>query len=198
MLKQQENAVAAINADFFHNTKPDSPLGLMIREGKMVSSPVTEKPYSSLAVTNDGTAFLGDWLNHMYVSTENGNIFSIMAYNKITWNYHRITMLDSNWGEMTPGAAGEYQDIVEIIVEDDRVSEIRHGRPPTRIPSNGYVILASGQQGQSLLQGIKPGEKISFYSQTSPNLEQIQLAVGGGTVLVRDGRDRYFYGTCDR
>jgi exopolysaccharide biosynthesis protein len=188
MLQQQENTVAAINADFFHNTNPDSPLGLMVRDGRMVSSPVTEKPYSTLAVTNDGQAFLGDWHNHMYVSTENGNLFSIMAYNKITWKYHRVTMLDRNWGETTPGAAGEHRDIVEIIVEDDRVSEIRSGLPSTRIPSNGYVLLASGEQGQSLLRGIYPGERISFHSQTSPNLEQIQLAVGGGTVLVRDGR----------
>lgn len=188
MLQRADNPVAGINADFFYLTNPDSPMGIMVRDGEMVSSPVLEKPYSTLAVTNEGQAFLTDWHNHLYVSTENGGIFSISAYNKITWNYHMITMLDRNWGEKSPGAGDEYRDLVEVVVVDDVVSEVRRGLPSVTIPENGYVLLASGHNGQQLLMGIRQGERITFHDQTTPSLQNIQLAVGGGTVLVRNGQ----------
>ncbi|MEN1759138.1 phosphodiester glycosidase family protein [Anoxynatronum sibiricum] len=188
MLQRADNPVAGINADFFYLTNPDSPMGIMVRDGSIVSSPVLEKPYSTLAVTNEGQAFLTDWHNHLYVSTEAGGIFSISAYNKITWNYHMITMMDRNWGEKSPGAGDEYRDLVEVVVADGVVTEIRRGLPSVTIPENGYVLLASGQNGQQLLQGIRQGERITFYDQTTPNLQNIQLAVGGGTVLVRNGQ----------
>lgn len=99
MLSQKEHPIAAINTDFFYVTNPDSPLGIMVRDGEIISSPVTVKPFSALAITKDHQALIDAWQNHMYVSTENGTIFSIKAYNKITWNYHQTTILDRNWGE---------------------------------------------------------------------------------------------------
>lgn len=188
MMKQMDQPVAGINADFFYLTKPDSPMGIMARDGQIVSGPVLEKPFSSLIVKKDGSADLTGWNNHMYVSTENGKLFSIGAYNKITWNYHIMTILDKNWGQMTPGAADEYRDLVEVVVTDGKVKEIRRGLPAVEIPQDGYVLLASGHQGQLLYEGIRPGERITFHPQTVPRLEEIRLAVGGGTVLVQNGQ----------
>ncbi|MDW7671227.1 MAG: phosphodiester glycosidase family protein [Bacillota bacterium] len=192
MMQQMDQPVAGINADFFYLTRPDSPMGVMVRDGQLVSSPVIDKPFSSLVVTKSESADLVDWHNHLYVSTENGSLFSVYAYNKITWNYHMITILDRNWGEMTPGAADDYRDLVEIVVENGIVKEVRRGLPAVSIPANGYVLLASGQQGQTLLQGIRQGEAIAFYPQTVPSLADIKVGVGGGTVLVRNGQTVLF------
>ncbi|SDY46838.1 phosphodiester glycosidase family protein [Tindallia californiensis] len=188
MLTQKENPIAAINTDFFYVTNPDSPLGIMVRDGQVVSSPVTVKPFSALGITKDREAMIDTWQNNMYISSERGGIFSVKAYNKITWNYHQTTIMDRNWGEKSPGASDEYPDLVEIVVKDGQVQEVRRGLPAVTIPENGYVLLASGQEGNELYEAIKPSEKLTFHPQMIPSLEGIELAVGGGTPLVRNGQ----------
>ncbi len=188
MMNQLESPIAGINADYFYLTQPDSPLGIMVKNSEMISSPVFDRPFSSLTVTYDGKADLANWKNYSYISTKSGNLFSIEAYNKISWNYHKITLLDSQWGKLSPGASADYLDLVEIVVEGDTVKEIRRGLPGTEIPENGYILLASGQQGASLYKGIQLGEVITFYPHMTPKLDDIELAVGGGTVLVQNGR----------
>ena len=188
MMNQLESPVAGINADFFYLTQPDSPLGVMIKDSNIISSPVFDRPFSSLIVTYDGRADLANWNNYSYVSTEKGNLFSVEAFNKISWNYHKITLLDQNWGKMSPGASDDYRDLVEVVVQGGVVREIRRGLPAVEIPEDGYIILASGQKGATLYQGMEVGEKIIFYPQMSPSLDQLKLAVGGGTVLVQNGR----------
>lgn len=188
MLTQKNSPIAAINTDFFYMTNPDSPLGVMVRDGEMVSSPVIEKPFSALSINKDQQAIIDAWQNNMYVSSQSGKIFSIRAYNKITWNYHQTTILDHNWGEKTPGATNEYPDLVEIVVVEGEVQEVRRGLPSVTIPKDGYVLLASGHEGQRLYDEVKHGESLTFHPQTVPNMEDIQLAVGGGTPLVRNGQ----------
>ncbi len=188
LAKQVQNPVAAINADFFYLMKPDSPLGVMVKDGKLVSSPVLVKPYNALSVTAGGQASFGTWQNNLSVSTAQGTVIPVSAFNKITWNYRMVTILDRNWGAMTPGVAPDYPDLVEIVVENDVVKEIRQGQPATAIPANGYVLLASDAQGQLLAQAIASGDRISFNPNTSPNLADIRLAVGGGTLLVQNGQ----------
>lgn len=188
MMQQAANPVAGINADFFFLRNPDSPLGIMIRDGVIVSSPVSSESFRSFAITDTGRFLLTDWANHMYVSTEGGNLFSVKAYNKITWKYAHTSILDQNWGSLSPGAAPDYPDLVEVVVVDDQVKEIRTGQPPVAIPPNGYILLASHADGRALAAGITPGESITFYPQMVPQIHDIKLAVGGGTILVQDGQ----------
>lgn len=188
MAKQVQNPVAAVNADFFYLMKPDSPLGVMVKDGKLVSSPVLVKPYNALSVTNSGQASFGTWQNNLSVSTQRGITIPVSAYNKITWNYRMVTILDTSWGAYTPGASGDYPDLVEVIVADGIVTEVRQGLPPAAIPQNGYVLLASDAQGQMLVQSLAVGETVSFNPNMSPNLADIRLAVGGGTLLVQNGQ----------
>lgn len=134
----------------------------MIKDSNIISSPVFDRPFSSLIVTYDNRADLANWNNYSYVSTEKGNLFSVEAFNKISWNYHKITLLDQNWGKMSPGASDDYRDLVEVVVQGGVVREIRRGLPAVEIPEDGYIILASGQKGATLYQGMEVGEKIIF------------------------------------
>lgn len=188
MVKQLQNPVAAVNADFFYLMKPDSPLGVMVKDGKLVSSPVLVKPYNALSVTQNGQASFGTWQNNLSVSTQRGTTIPVSAYNKITWNYRMVTILDRSWGMYTPGVSADYPDLVEVVVADGMVREVRQGQPATLIPENGYVLLASDAQGQLLAQSLAMGESVVFNSAMNPNLADIRLAVGGGTLLVQNGQ----------
>lgn len=188
MAKQVPNTVAAVNADFFYLMKPDSPLGVMVKDGKLISSPVLVKPYNALSVTTAGQAYFSTWQNNLSVTTQRGETIPISAFNKITWNYCKTTILDRNWGTYTPGMAAAYADMVEIVVEDGLVKEVRQGQPPVAIPQNGFVLLASGANGQKLAASIAAGEMLVFNAATSPGIENLNLAVGGGTMLVQNGQ----------
>lgn len=188
MVKQVTNPVAAINGDFFYLMKPDSPLGVMVNDGKLVSSPVLVKPYNALSITENGQAFFGQWQNNLSISTARGAVIPVKAFNKITWNYRMVTVLDRNWGASTPGATPSWPDLVEIIVENDVVKEVRQGQPATSIPAEGYVLLASDAQGQLLAQSFTSGEEVTLSKNTAPSLDAIRLAVGGGTLLLQNGQ----------
>lgn len=186
MVKRVENPVAAINADFFYMMKPDSPLGVMVKDGQLISSPVLVKPYNVLTVLKDGQASFGPWTLNMRIANGNGLEFPVQAFNKITWNYRMMTVLDRNWGPMTPGAAEDYPDLVEVIVADGVIREIRQGLPATAIPENGFVVLASDAQGQLLAQNFRQGDELSF--DAGNGISGVDVAVGGGTLLVRNGQ----------
>ncbi|RQD67393.1 MAG: hypothetical protein D5S00_10580 [Tindallia sp. MSAO_Bac2] len=188
MLEQKTHPIAAINADYFYVTNPDSPLGVMIRKGQLISDPGTAQDFSSVIITKEMKAAINSLQNRSFITTENDIILSVGAYNRINWNYASITVLDSNWGSKTPGAAGEYSDLVEVIVKDDIVSEIRQSLPSTDIPHNGYAIIASGENGKRLKSSFNLGERVKVHPQTAPSLEGIHLAVGGGTPILRNGQ----------
>lgn len=184
MMSQVQNPLAAINADYFYLTTPDSPLGVMVQDGKMVSSTVLVKPYNVLSVTNDGQAFFGPWQNNMNLTSDKGASVPVSAYNKVTWHYAMVTILDKNWGANTPGAAADYSDLVEMVVRNGVVAEIRQGQPSTAIPQDGYVVLASGERGQFLLQTIHQGDQMTF---SPADFGGIRMAVGGGSMLIQNG-----------
>lgn len=64
MVKNKENVVAAINGDFFYMLNPDSPLGAIVKDGEMISSPIdraTVHDYATFFINNNGQAFADYW-----------------------------------------------------------------------------------------------------------------------------------------
>lgn len=193
MVKNQENVVAAINGDFFYMLNPDSPLGAVVKDGEMISSPITVHDYATFFINNDGQAFADYWKHKIYATTSSGMNIPIASINKYTDQYQYIMLIDKNWGTHSPGFNSTLQDMVEVVVIDDIVTEIRQKQPSIQIPENGYILLASKGKSQwaqadRLLSSVKVGDKITIHKEVTPDLENIKLAMGGGTVLVKDGQ----------
>lgn len=187
MVRREPQVVAAINADFFYNLTPDSPMGTIIRDGKMVSSPVIAEPFANLYVTNSGLAFADYWDFNLYITTDKGASIQLAAINKILWNYHDLLLIDSNWGAKSVGVSDTNPNMVEVVVIDDVVSEIRNRQPAIDIPENGYILLATGPKREQLLNlGI--GTQITVHTEINPNINEINTAIGGGTLLVKEGK----------
>ena len=85
MVNSIQDPVAGINGDFFNLMKTDSPLGLMVNDGAIISSPVLEKPYSTLALSSKGEGGFNTVQCNVTVETATGKTLEIDAYNKITW-----------------------------------------------------------------------------------------------------------------
>lgn len=193
MVNNNENVVAAINGDFFYMLNPDSPLGAIVKDGEMISSPVTAHDYATFFVNYDGQAFAEHWKSEIYATTSKGITIPIASINKYTDEYQYIMLIDKNWGAYSPGYSTNLQDMVEVVVVDDIVVEIRQKQPSIAIPENGYILLASKgkspwYQSDTLLNSVNVGDEISVHKNIQPNLENIKLAFGGGTILVKDGQ----------
>ncbi|QUH25818.1 phosphodiester glycosidase family protein [Serpentinicella alkaliphila] len=189
MVNRNQNVVAAINADFFYLTTPDSPMGAMIKDGEMISSPIFVENFATLSINKNNEAY-ADYLKcEIYVSTDKGNSIPVTTINKYTHEYQGIMLIDSNWGASTPGYNPKHYDMVEIVVIGDTVTEVRRQQPSTLIPQNGYVLLSSQDNARVLFDNIKVGDNLKVNTNISPFvLEDIKLAIGGGTVLVKNGQ----------
>ena len=187
MAKVHNNVIGAINGDFFYLTSPDSPMGVMVQDGKMLSSSVVDQNFGSLFVYNTNTAFTDYLKMEIFLSNiTKGSNLKIEAVNKLTWEYRMITLVDRNWGKTSPGATETRQDIVEVVIVDNKVVEIREGQPAVEIPENGYILFAVGTKGYEILNAVEVGDEIAL--DYTPDIENIKLAMGGGTLLVKNGQ----------
>ncbi|AOY74827.1 phosphodiester glycosidase family protein [Clostridium formicaceticum] len=189
MVNRNNNVIAAINTDFFYMTNPDSPLGAMIKDGEVISSPIFVDNFATLAVNKNNQAFADYWQYEIYVTTDKGKSIPVTTINKYTHEYQSIMLIDKNWGTNTPGYNEKHYDMAEVVVIGDTVVEVRRQQPSTVIPQNGYVLLASQDNAKILYDNLQVGDRVKVNTQIKPYaLEDIKLAIGGGTVLVKDGQ----------
>lgn len=198
MVKNTGNVVSAINGDFFYMLSPDSPLGTIIKNGEVISTPVTAHDYATFFINYAGEAFVDYWgkeywRDELYATTCSGINIPISTINKYTDEFQYIMLIDRNWGTHSPGFSANLQNMVEVVVIDDIVVEIRQEQPPVEIPENGYILLASKGKtawGQSdlLFSCVQVGDRITINKNIRPDLENIKLALGGGTILLKDGQ----------
>lgn len=188
MAKKNQNVVGAINSDFFYFSNPDSPMGMMIKDGKMISSPGLVNNFATLYVTDQNTGFANYLTSTMKIITDKGKEVQIQAINKITWEYRMTTLIDRNWGTHSPGADEARPDHVEVVVVDNKVVEVRKGQAPVEIPESGYIIYATGVRANDLLQNLQVGDLLDLKVSMNPDIESIELAIGGGTLLVSNGQ----------
>ncbi len=196
MVDNEDDVVAAMNGDFFYMMNPDSPLGAIIEDNKIISSPVNRENGNNFAtfyVNNTGQAF-ADYCNYnLSATTSSGAQIPITSINKYTDKYQYTMLIDKNWGANSPGYSEDLKQMVEVVVIDDTIKEIRKNQPSVEIPEDGYILLAAKEnspwaQSDKLLSSVNVGDKITINTDITPNIENIKLALGGGTVLVKDGQ----------
>lgn len=180
------NAIAGINADFFYYNHFSTPVGPIIKDGKFVSSTNNStKPYPVFFVDNDKKSFI-DVLHCTYeVIGENKDPLKVYSINK-DGSFDGVTMFDKGWSEKTVGNT-YVNDLTEVIVEDDKVISITTGQIPVDMPENGYTLVGKGFAGEQLKAYFKIGDKVKLKIQPSLDLSDIDTAIGGGALLVKDG-----------
>ncbi|RKD32314.1 phosphodiester glycosidase family protein [Thermohalobacter berrensis] len=191
MVKEKE-AIAGINGDFFSTEAKPYPLGAVISEGKIVSSPYDfNKDLPVFSVDEDKKPLISYWNWEMSVIPENGKPIKISTINKYSKFTNVVVMYNKHWNGKTPGNTN-YSDIVEVLVEDNIVKDIRIGQPPTDIPEDGYVLISRGPTGMNLANNFNIGDKVKIDIKGEIDYKKIKAAIGGGTFLVKDGEKTDF------
>lgn len=191
-LVTNSKAVAGVNGDFFTYNPIPYPMGTFIEDGEIISSPI-ERAYALptfyLDIFNNADITFFD-RSMKITSLESGKSVNISIINKAA-DMNMVTLLNRNWGSKSFGSKYNNEangEMVEMVVVDDVVKEIRIGQEAVAIPDNGYVICVRGERKEPLLENFKVGDRVKLELGTSPNLENIKFAIGGGSIILRDGQ----------
>ncbi|MEW6173112.1 MAG: phosphodiester glycosidase family protein [Bacillota bacterium] len=203
-MAERAGAVAAINGDFF-NMSEGRPLGVLVRDEKILSSPMQRSDHYSFAMLRDGTPLIDLLRFTGTVSAPEGlSFYSLAGINKSSYwavvdgqsvnsDVYALHMYTPAWGAVSRGAAPGQSDIVELVVSGGLVQEIRQGLPGVAIPKYGYVLRGHGTAAAFLLDNFHVGDPVTVNYQIEPIDKNILSAVGGQALLVDNGRrvDRF-------
>jgi len=194
-LAEAHGAIAAVNAGFFNSlgegkAYPDGPV---VKNGELLTTPgwynKSKNEMASLSLTNSGQIFFHYWKNDLILSGPDNTEFTVSQYNQPSRkNYQDITVWDSKWAELSLGASETYPDLVEIVVAQGRIKEIRRAMPAVEIPTDGFVVISRGEQAAKLLQNLKLNDKVEFKIYSSPDWTDLQMSASGASILVKDGK----------
>jgi len=194
-LAKSRGAVAAINASFFNPTGngtgyPDGPI---VESGKIISASAEYNLYNdvmaSFSIDKLNNVMYDYWKTSIELIAPNGRSIPVAQYNKPSkTGYTDITIFDRRWGEYSQGVSSSYPDIVEIVVDDGMVVEIRKSQPAVAIPANGFVIVSRSSNAALLEENFKVGDNIEMNIKTTPDWKNLNMSVTGASILVKDGK----------
>jgi flagellar hook assembly protein FlgD len=184
----------AIDGDYFDAT--GAPSGMLMRNGVLESAPAAGR--SSLGIAADGTlttarvSSAGIWQGKglrrpMLLNSPAG-----------TGNFSLYTPV---YGTATPRESGVVEAVIGSLPPatldtplDGTVTQVT-AAGGTRIPPGGGVLVARGTQSTTQLKAEAPvGQKVEVQLSLSPDWSNLASAIGGGPLLVQDGRPIFHAG----
>lgn len=184
---EKSGAIAGINGDFFNTQPVSSAMGTLINNGEIISSPI-EKAYAlpTFYLTSSNVAKIEYMDRSMKAeNATSGQKIIINTINKVTKDFDTVTLLNKHWGKQSIGKK-YHRDLIEVIVSNNVVTDVRVGMNAVDIPRDGYVLAVRGERTQGL-EKFKVGDSVNLNISTTPDINQIKFAIGGGSIILKDG-----------
>ncbi len=186
-----EATVASVNGDLFSWTD-GHPTGGLIRDGILDSGPLDFR--STVGIDTDGVLHVervrlaGTW--------QGSGQRRILGINEVP-RANRTTLYTHAWGARTPAENGGAQAIIQPFPATTPntpltgvvTQYVSGGNQP--IPPDGAVLVARGAQAGFLSAEAPIGANVTVLLTLTPPWANITQAVGGGPVIVRDGKPVY-------
>jgi flagellar hook assembly protein FlgD len=184
-----QGTAAGVNGDYF-NANPGDPSGILIRDGSLDSPPAAGR--SSAGIAPDGT------LQVARVSF-NGIWRGTGQRRPMTLNQPAsagpVTLYTSAWGPATPAENGAVEALIPALPVTrpssdmtGSVSQVIAGGGNVPIPPGGGVLVARGNQAAILQREAPAGTQLFLRLSLTPDWGGMNGAIGGGPVLVQNGR----------
>jgi Phosphodiester glycosidase len=186
-------AIAAVNGDFFIRERGPSQgdaLGIAVVDGEVVSTPF---PRSSLVIDAEGRASVQLLRMEARMERPDGARTTLHAVNE-TRGADRMILYTSRFGASTrTNAVG-----VEVALGDlplpvrpgvtlrGTVRAVERRKGNMSIAPDGVVLSGHGRAA-AFLEGLAPGDAVSFQLDFQPPIPEGAQVLGGGPRLLRDG-----------
>lgn len=179
-----KTVVAAINSDFF-DTNNSTTMGNLVKDNQLLSTSVGYDDFASFSISSTGVPYVA-YVNTPTNTVSNGTFTKKLSYiNKPYLAYNRTIMFDKYF---SPVSYGKYLgvDILEILVVNDVITEIRRSGENFKMPDNGYVLASVGTDIAEMSKNFKVGDKMVLKKDV--NFRYVDLSIGGGAQLVKEGK----------
>jgi len=201
-LAKEAGAVAAVNGDFFQ-MKEKAPIGITVQSGELVTSPALTTSMNAFGLTGDNVPVFTVFGFQGAVTAPSGIQHQLSGINKPTYqvtkdvnsDVNRLNMYTPRWGAKSRGLLQGLTGTVEMVVEYDRVKEFRLDQPGTDIPASGYVLAGHGTAAEFLQQNFLVGDQVQVSYKVIPETDNLQAAIGGQAILIKDGKRHWFSNT---
>jgi len=187
------NAVAAVNADFFSwDGKANGyPIGFTMKNGEITSSAyyknsVADTMASLLLNSDKSPLYEYIKMEDMKISNDNGDSIKIAEINKLSSDYLTPVIFTPAFGKKSPGNS-KLWDMVEFVVEDGKLKEVRDCMEGTDIPDDGFVISARLDNAYLIKCMFNIGDEVNLDIKTNISEKNISTAISGGALLVDKG-----------
>jgi flagellar hook assembly protein FlgD len=200
-LTRLENRVAhgattvAIDGDYFDRVT-GAPNGMLMQNGVLESPPATGR--SSLGIGADGTLATG---RPTFAGLWQGSAQRRPLLLNTAAGSGKFSLYTPVYGSATPRETGVVEAVIGTLPAahldtplDGTVTQVTSAGP-TPIPRGGAVLVARGAQSTAQLKAeAKVGQKIEAMLSLSPGWSAFAGAIGGGPLLVRNGKPIFHAG----
>jgi len=182
----EEDAVAAVNADFFHLTRPAAPLGLHMQEGEILSSPSATNTWLGFGIDQERSPHIRNWGIRGEIIL--GGVYrqSLEGYNQTYRHGGGVYLFDRTWG-VEVSSVFFSDSVLQVTVRNGVVTEIRSDDDSISVPPDGFVVVADGDGAESLQRHLRRGTSMAFNVDIEPEMA-LDTSVGGHLLLVKDGQ----------
>lgn len=185
LAKTEKNVVAAINADFFSMTQNSFSQGIEYKNGKILQSPIDTKAFAGGFLYDNNKLVLSNIGFKVMVVAPNLNYREVYRINKPMDAFGELLMYTSDYNKdsLSPAPGN---GVVEMLVVDGVVEQFNETTTPIKIPENGYVLEISAAV-PFLKENFKIGDSVKVEKYINPTLDNLKIAFGGGSLLLKDG-----------
>ena len=186
-MAQRTHAVAGINADYFDIGQTNQPLNIVVQNGDLLRTPSNRV---ALDVSPDGNVHFEPFTFTGSVTLPGGTV-PLEAVN--IWPPQQgAVLLTSAFGALPPPLEGQDVTLVPLqsLGEPGAVAGNYRvlGDYPTTAGPIGAPTLALSQAALAIAPPPSFGDIVTIAAQTDPPLAEVQGAVGGGPLLVANGK----------
>ena len=209
-MARRSRAIAGVNGDYFDIHESGMPLNIVVKDGQLLRSPVARV---ALAIDADGGARIARfrWTGSIVLSAT-GESYFLAGYNTGLVSDGLVAVSNiRGYGAPVPDP-GTRQAVVELTPADDPaahpfISPAQAGVLPATLetanylvkgvwpqqayyapfPGDALIVVGRGPAADWLLQKMVPGVPVQVNLTTAPTWRGLQMAIGGGPLLLQDG-----------
>lgn len=208
-MAKENDAVAAVNGDYFNVSGELAPIGGQVSDGVLISTPSELTGMYALTVTKDGKPMIDEYSFDGTVKADDGSTFALRGINKEDYTVESGSVKYSHANSMyiyTPAWTSTKRPNdpsttpTEVLVQNGVITQISDKKAlDMTVPEDGYILRAHGTAatwimthlsvGQTLNADYKLVAKTTGQSVDPSNLE---MMIGGHTILVNGGKAATF------
>ena len=189
-------AIAGINADFFGMVGNYSVhFGPMARDGELIAlNPDTNADgvyefFGTFLLDVDGNAFFRYMRGEAWLYINNMRAVSLFGYNTLGPTIWGPVVVDRHAIDNTAALHDRLDDLMTVVVEDNRITGLFTPGFPTNTPENGFLIIMPSGFFGSYAHLLSTGNyaHVRFDTDLRIDFSRIEAAIGGGGIVMTGG-----------